>query len=149
MENIERLRKISKIKLIIMILATLLPLVILLVLEFIPDNKNSVLADLIVFRYGIFVAMECYIIFKIINYIKVLTNIDFAESEVLKRNDERNRFIRLKTNAMSIKIGLFIILIAMIISAFFSRSIFYTLLGVLTNEIVVYIFTSLYYIKKY
>lgn len=149
MENIERLRRISKIKLIIMLLATLLPLVILLVLEFIPDNKNSILADLIVFRYGIFAGMECYIAVKIINYIRVLTNIDHAESEVLKRNDERNRFIRLKTNAMSIKIGIFIMLIAMIISAFFSRSVFYTLLTVLVVEVVVYIFTSLYYIKKY
>ena len=111
MENIEHLRKTSKIKLIIMSLATLLPLSILFIMEFIPiNNINSALPDLIIFRYGIFVLLEGYIGIKISTYIRILTNVDFATNEVIKRNDERNRFIKLKTESLSIKIAIYFIL---------------------------------------
>lgn len=150
MENLEHLKKVSKIKLIIMILSTILPILILLIMEFIPPiNDNSALTDLIIFRYGIFVLFEGYIGIKISTYIRILTNVDFAENEVVKRNDERNQFIKLKTDSMTIKIGIYALGIASIVSAFFERYIFYTLLSVFAAHVVIYLFVKLYYWKKY
>ncbi len=150
MENIEHLRKTSKIKLIIMSLATLLPLSILFIMEFIPtSNINSALPDLIIFRYGIFVLLEGYIGIKISTYIRILTNVDFATNEVIKRNDERNRFIKLKTESLSIKIAIYAVGIALIVTAFINRYIFYTLLSMLLSYIVIYFLVKIYYWKKY
>ena len=150
MENIEHLRKTSKIKLIIMSLATLLPLSILFIMEFIPiNNINSALPDLIIFRYGIFVLLEGYIGIKISTSIRILTNVDFATNEVIKRNDERNRFIKLKTESLSIKIAIYAVGIALIVTAFINRYIFYTLLSMLLSYIVIYFLVKIYYWKKY
>lgn len=151
METLEHLRKVSKVKLVIMSLSTLLPIVILLVLELVklPVDQNSAYADLVIFRYGILVLLEGYIGMKIANYIRILTNVDYASNELLKKNDERNRFIRLKTESMTIKIAIYSLAIAMLVTAFIHRLIFYTLLIVLLVYIVVYLVVKLYYWKKY
>ncbi len=149
METLEHLRRVSKIKLIIMSLSTLLPILILFVMELIPKNENSAVPDLVIFRYGILVLLEGYIGIKIANYIRILTNVDYAENELLKKNDERNRFIKLKTDSMTIKIAIYALGIAMIVTAFINRWIFYTLLFVLLTYIVAYAFVKLYYWKKY
>ncbi len=151
MESLEHLRKVSKIKLIIMSLSTILPIVILLVLELValPVGKESAFSDLILLRYGILVLLEGYIGIKISNYIRILTNVDYASNEIIKRNDERNRFIRLKTESMTIKIAIYSLAIAMIVAAFIHRMVFYTLLIVLLVYLVVYFIVKLYYWKKY
>ena len=66
-------------------------------MDLIPNiNQNSALPDLIIFRYGILALLEGYIGVKICIYIRILANNDFAEAEVIKRNDERNKYIKMK-----------------------------------------------------
>ena len=149
MENLDHLKKTSKIKLIIMSLATILPIVLIVVFELIPNHENSAVADLIIIRYGILVLLEGYIGLKIINYIKILTSIDFAQAEVVKRNDERNKYIKLKTESMTIKICIYLLGIALLVTAFINRFIFYTLIGVLLVGVIVFSIVKLYYSKKY
>lgn len=150
METFDHLKKMAKIKLIIMSLSTLLPIAILLIFELIkPESNGSALSDLVIFRYGIFVLLEGYIGMKIATYIRILTNIDFATAEHVKRNDERNKFIKLKTDAMTIKISIYALGIALIVTAFINRFIFYTLLSVLVVYLVSYLFVKFYYCKKY
>ncbi len=150
METFDHLKKMAKIKLIIMSLSTLLPIAILLIFELIrPESEGSALSDLVIFRYGIFVLLEGYIGMKIATYIRILTNIDFATAEHVKRNDERNKFIKLKTDAMTIKISIYVLGIALIVTAFINRFIFYTLLSVLVVYLVSYLFVKFYYCKKY
>lgn len=150
MESFDHLKKMAKIKLIIMSLSTLLPIAILLVFELIkPESNGSALSDLVIFRYGIFVLLEGYIGMKIATYIRILTNIDFATAEHVKRNDERNKFIKLKTDAMTIKISIYALGIALIVTAFINRFIFYTLLSVLVVYLVSFLFVKFYYCKKY
>src|SRR5574344_1132672 len=137
--GLEKLRKTTKIKLIIMSLSTLLPIIILLTMDLIPNiNQNSALPDLIIFRYGILALLEGYIGVKICIYIRILANNDFAEAEVIKRNDERNKYIKMKSYAMTIKVSLYLLGIALIVTAFINRMIFYTLLGVLLAGLIVY-----------
>ena len=149
MENIEHLRKASIIKLIIMSLATILPILLLVIFELIPKNEESALADLIIIRYGILVLLEGYIGIKIANYIKILTSVDYAQAEIVKRNDERNKFIKLKTESMTIKICIYGMGIALIVTAFINRYIFYTLLGVLLFGVLAFVISKLVYTKKY
>lgn len=149
MENIEHLKKTSLIKLIIMCLATILPIVLLVIFELIPKREESALADLIIIRYGILVLLEGYIGLKIYKYIKILNSIDYAQNEVIKRNDERNKFIKLKTESMTIKICIYALGIALIVTAFINRYIFYTILGVVLFAVISFIVVNLYYTKKY
>ncbi len=149
MENIEHLKKTSLIKLIIMCLATILPIVLLVIFELIPNREESALADLIIIRYGILVLLEGYIGLKIYKYIKILNSIDYAQNEVIKRNDERNKFIKLKTESMTIKICIYALGIALIVTAFINRFIFYTILGVVLFAVICFIVVNLYYTKKY
>lgn len=148
--GLEKLRKTTKIKLIIMSLSTLLPIIILLTMDLIPNiNQNSALPDLIIFRYGILALLEGYISVKICIYIRILANNDFAEAEVIKRNDERNKYIKMKSYAMTIKVSLYLLGIALIVTAFINRMIFYTLLGVLLAGLIVYFIELIYYANKY
>ena len=149
MENLDHLKKTSKIKLVIMCLATVLPIILLITFELIPHNEESALADLIIIRYGILVLLEGYIGIKIYNYIKVLTSVDFAQAEVIKRNDERNKFIKLKTESMTIKICIYALGIALLATAFINRFIFYTILGVVGFACITFLIVKLYYTKKY
>lgn len=151
MESLEHLKKMAKIKLIIMCLSTLLPILVLFILEFnlIEAGKDSAYGDLIIFRYGILVLLEGYLGLKILNYIRILGNVDYAENELLKRNDERNRFIRLKTESLTIKIAIYAIGIALLVTAFINRVVFYTLLSVLVLYVIAYCIVKLYYWKKY
>lgn len=149
MENLDHLRKNSKIKLIIMSLATILPILLLVIFELIPNNDESALADLIIIRYGILVLLEGYIGIKIYNYIKILTSVDYAQSEVIKRNDERIKFIKLKTESMTIKVCIYALGIALIVTAFINRFIFYTILSVVLFAVVTFLVVKLYYTKKY
>ena len=148
--GLEKLRKTTKIKLIIMSLSTLLPIIILLTMDLIPNiNQNSALPDLIIFRYGILALLEGYIGVKLCIYIRILANNDFAEAEVIKRNDERNKYIKMKSYAMTIKVSLYLLGIALIVTAFINRMIFYTLLGVLLAGLIVYFIELIYYANKY
>ncbi len=149
MENIEHLRKTSKIKLIIMCLATILPILLLVIFELIPKDDKSALADLIIIRYGILVLLEGYIGIKIANYIKILSSVDYAQAEVVKRNDERNKFIKLKTESMTIKVCIYGLGIALIVTAFINRYIFYTILAVVLFAIISFVISKLVYTKKY
>ena len=152
MENQEHLIKMTKIKLIIMSLSTILPILLLVTFQFwIEDllQEGSAVYDLIVFRYGMFVLLEGYIGIKIAKYVRILTSVDYASSEVIRKNDERNKFIRLKTESFTIKISIYLMGIALIVTAFINRYVFYTILGVLLVQLVVYFIVKLYYCKKY
>ena len=151
MNNVEKLRKSTKKKLIALSLATLLPIIIIVLMHIFKPNaeQETVLYDLIVFQYGIFVLVEGYIGIKIANYIRILNSIDYAQSEVIRKNDERNSFIELKSSTRSIKITFFILCIAGLVFAFFSREIFYTVLAAVLIYFIVYLFVKLYYSKKY
>ena len=151
MENLEHLRKSAKLKLIIMCLATIIPIISIVILEFSfleLRSFNSVISDLLFARYNILILLEAYIITKIFDYIKIFTLIDYATSEVIKKNDGRIKFIKLKTESMTIKIFIYLISIALIVTTF-CRYIFYTLLGVLLAVFITYFSILIYYSKKY
>ncbi|MDE6584002.1 MAG: hypothetical protein K2K15_01245 [Anaeroplasmataceae bacterium] len=150
MDAKEKLRKGIRTRLIVMSLATVLP-IILLILFNLPFFKNRfvVYSDLFVLRYAIFVLLEGYIGVKIYRYIRFFCDAEYADLFILRKTDERLNFIRLKTNAMVIKIFIYLCGIALIIAGFFNSVVFYTLLSVLGLMLVIYLFVFIYYLKKY
>lgn len=150
MENLEHLKKSTKIKLIVMSLSTVLPILLLIFFElpFLRDNF-VVYKDLVVLRYAIFVLLEGYICFKIYKYIRVLCDIEYAELSVLRKNDERLNYIKLRTNAMVIKIFIYVCSIALIVAGFFNAFVFYTLLCILMSVLIIFVSVYIYFNKKY
>ncbi|MDE7264629.1 MAG: hypothetical protein K2N64_08230 [Anaeroplasmataceae bacterium] len=150
MDTQEKLKKGIKIRLIVMSLSTLLPLV-LLILFSLPffEQQFKVYNDLFFLRYAIFVLLEGYIGFKIYRYIRFFCDKEYADFFVLRRTDERLNFIRLKTNAMVIKIFIYVCGIALITTGFINAIVFYTLLFILCAVLVIYLFVYIYYSKKY
>ena len=150
MESKEHLRKSTKIKLIVMSLSVILPILLLVLFEFaFFKEKVVVYQDLVVLRYAIFVLLEGYIGVKIYNYVRILTDIDYADMTLIRKNDERLNYIRLRTNAMVIKIFIYMCGIALIITGFFNAYIFYTLLSILVVVLLIYLFVYIYFSKKY
>lgn len=150
MDNREKLRKTTKIKLIVMILSTVLPILLLVFFE-LPFFKDKfvVYKDLVVLRYAIFVLLESYISFKIYGYVRCLCDSEYSDVIYLRKNDERLNFIKLKTNAMTIKIFIYVCGIGLITAGFINSIIFYTLLSILAVVLIIFISTSIYYSKKY
>lgn len=150
MDSKEKLRKGIKIRLIVMSLSTLLPIVLLILFN-LPFFKKEfkVYGDLFVLRYAIFVLLEGYIGFKIYRYIRFFCDQEYADFFALRKTDERLNFIRLKTNAMVIKIFIYVCGIALITTGFLNSYVFYTLLSILCAVLVIYLFVYIYYSRKY
>lgn len=150
MENKEKLEKSIKIRLIVMSLATVLPIILLILFE-LPFFRSQfvVYNDLVVLRYAIFVLLEGYIGFKIYRYVRFLCDSEYSDLFFLRKTDERLNFIKLKTNAMVIKIFIYLCGIALITAGFFNSIVFYTLLSILAAVLVIFISVLIYYSHKY
>lgn len=151
MESLERLRKSAKIKLIIASLAVALPIILLVLLEvFRHDVSNfAVLTDLLIIRYVVFIAVELFLVYKIYTYVSIIKNDTYANKFLIKKNDERNVYIKMKTDSKTVEIILYALGIGLICTAFTERSIFYILLVVFACLIVTWLIIRLWYTKKY
>lgn len=150
MENKEAIKKYTKIKLLVMALSTLLPIILLVLFgqKFFKDYF-VVYNDLVVLRYVIFALLEGYILFKIYRYIRILKDEDYCEKVILRKTDERLKFIGLKSHYLAIKIFIYVCGIALIVAGFMNSIMFYTLLGVIFTIAIIFVAVSIYYSKKY
>lgn len=150
MEQKDKFRKGIIIRLIVMALSTLLPIVLLILFEqdFFKE-QFKVYKDLVVLRYAIFVLLEGYIGFKLYGYIRFLCDSEYADLLMLRKNDERLNFIRLKTNALVIKILIYVCGIALITAGFINAIVFYTILAFLVVMLIIYTSVFIFYSKKY
>ena len=129
---------------------TLVPIALLFLLSYVSDIKALVVyKSIVTMRYSIFVALEGYLGVKIFRYIKILTDADYCDLVLTQRNDERITYIGLKTNAIVVKILIYVIGIGLIIFGFINSYVFYTLLGILAVIIIIYLSAYVYFHKKY
>ena len=151
MDNLAKLRHTSKRKMIVMILSTLLPLIIVIVMSLcnFKISDKSVFNALPFLPIVLCVLFEAYIALKIIKYIKILRNDDFANSLIIKRNDERTKYINMKSYALVDKIFFYVIGLACIFTAFVDADVFYMCLAADLSFILIHIIVRIYYNKKY
>ena len=151
MENLSKLRHNTKIKMIIMILSTSLPLVITLVMSIcnFEISDNSLFAALPFLPSLMCVVFEGYIILKIIQYIRILKNDDYAQSLIIRRNDERIKYITLKSNAFVDKLFAFILGLAVLFTAFVDASVFLPCFSIFIVFVIIHFIAYIYYSRKY
>lgn len=148
--NYQKKRKHTIGKLIVMSLATLLPIIAYFVLGAIYRFFNSPeKMDLVVLRLLVLIIFELAIAFKIVLYIRIIASEEFANKYFIKKNDERNIYIRQRTTSFTMKLSLYLMGVGMVVAGFYSKAIFYVLGAIIICEIIIYIFTHLYFSKKY
>ena len=148
--NYQKKRKHTIGKLIVMSLATLLPIIAYFVLGAIYRFFNSPeKMDLVVLRLLVLIIFELAIAFKIVLYIRIIASEEFANKYFIKKNDERNIYIRQRTTSFTMKLSLYLMGVGMVVAGFYSEAIFYALGAIIICEIIIYIFTHLYFSKKY
>ena len=148
--NYQKKRKHTIGKLIVMSLATLLPIIAYFVLGAIYRFFNSPeKMDLVVLRLLVLIIFELAIAFKIVLYIRIIASEEFANKYFIKKNDERNIYIRQRTTSFTMKLSLYLMGVGMVVAGFYSKAIFYALGAITICEIIIYIFTHLYFSKKY
>ena len=151
MNNIKELRKESKLKLIIMSLSLILPILVVIIMYIIDFSfiTNSVFSSLPFVPGVICGIFALYIIAKIIKYMRILKDDEYANKVVIIKNDERSKFIVTNANNLASKIFIYVMGVFLIVAAFFWQSIFYTAIGIFIFFIVVRLIVLIYYRKKY
>lgn len=147
MRDLETFVKHSKYKLIVMYLASILPILLLSSLSAFIEEHSQV--SILVMRYLAFILVETCIILKIIRYHLIIGKKDYAENLLIKLNDERNIYIKMRTYNLSFKIILFVNSIVWISMSFVNEIAYYVLFAELILMILTYIGTRLFFTKKY
>lgn len=154
MENnnsLDYLKKITKIKLIVMLLSLLLPIIIVVTMAIgnFKISEGSLFKKEPSLAYIICVLVEAYIVFKVINYVRILKDEDYSQYVLIKQNDERIKYIKLKSNSIVHKIFIYVLCVALLFSAFVSLDSFIFCGSILLAFLIIHIFVHLYYHKKY
>lgn len=100
------------------------------------------------FTMGTTCATELVIVFLVGPYITALNNDEALQKLYIQEHNERRQLIRRKTSANGISIILPGLLLAMIISSYFSNIVFFTLLGVALFIVSVMLSLMFYYHHK-
>ena len=150
MDNIEKLRSLTKIKLIIMSISTITPILVIILFAVVFDIiDNSVFNEQPWVPYVLALIFEGYLVFKNVKYIRILINDEFANKVLIKKSDERNKFIEQKTANLASKIFIYILSIYTIYSAFMRTGYFIPAVSILIVFIIVQMIVKLVYTKKY
>ena len=149
MESFEKFLKFTKLKLIIMSISTLTPIIIVVVMSilgnYLMSLQNTIFQDI----YLLLVVFEGVIIYKVVRYLRIVSNNEYAKQEFIKKNDERNRFIKTTSNNLVTKIFIYVLVVIAIFAAFTNRVLFYTLLALLATYLIIYIAVNIHYFRKY
>jgi hypothetical protein len=149
--NLDKIRSTTKKKILIMSLSTTLPIFVFVGFYFlhIELKEKSIFSVVIWLPYVLFGLFEAYLIYKIIKYIRIMKDDDFASQIVLKKTDERNKFIRLKAASLSYKIFLYCMGIFLIISSLIDYRICIAIGVVFIAFILIHLIVNIYYEKKF
>lgn len=146
MRDLETLKKHTLYKLIVMYLAIFLPIILVTTLESFLNNNLKV--DSMWYRYLAFGFFELAIIYKIVNYHLILASPKYRDMILVRLNDERISFIKMKSLNLCFKIVLFINAVGLVVAGFFNEIAFYGLLAEIFVMIVTYVATRIYFSKK-
>ncbi len=137
-------------KLVVMSLAIVLPIIAYFVLGYIYKSVGGDdPLDLEILRVLVLVACELVIAAKIFFYVRIIASEDYATNYFIKKNDERNVYIKQRTTTFTMKFLLYVTALEMIIAGFFSKLLFYSLGSVIIVMGLTYFFTYIYFNKKY
>lgn len=105
-------------------------------------------SDFTEFVMGFFLAIEAVVIVLMAKYVMALRNEEDLKKLYIKETDERRIAIRTQAGRTGLYIVFGTLIIVMLISGYFSKIVFFTLLGVVLFTSFVILLTKLYYKKK-
>lgn len=105
-------------------------------------------SDFTEFVMGFFLAIEAVVIVLMAKYVVALRNEEDLKKLYIKETDERRIAIRTQAGRTGLYIVFGTLIIVMLISGYFSKIVFFTLLGVVLFTSFVMLLTKLYYKKK-
>lgn len=105
-------------------------------------------SDFTEFVMGFFLAIEAVVIVLMAKYVMALRNEEDLKKLYIKETDERRIAIRTQAGRTGLYIVFGTLIIVMLISGYFSKIVFFTLLGVVVFTSFVMLLTKLYYKKK-
>lgn len=147
----ENVKKTAKKRIILLSLAMLLPILIVVLYSNIEILRYdaTIFNDYLWLLIIAVVLFESYIVVRIIHNILIITNSKYLEKRMIIKNDERNKYIWLKTNAMSFKLFVYILGVFTILSAFIMKEYFYLSAFILIGFIILQLIVYLIYRRKY
>lgn len=147
----ENVKKTAKKRIILLSLAMLLPILIVVLYSNIEILRYdaTIFNDYLWLLIIAVVLFESYIVVRIIHNILIITNGKYLEKRMIIKNDERNKYIWLKTNAMSFKLFVYILGVFTILSAFIMKEYFYLSAFILIGFIILQLIVYLIYRRKY
>ena len=154
MKRMNKMNKQVKNRLIISSFCALLPILLIVLLE-LPVTSAwihkhfEIDSEPVFFRYLILALLEFFILWKIGVYSRYLSSDTFKEHYFIGKTDERNELIHMKTNKYMIRIIIYILCGAAIVSSFFNLYLFFVVGGILLIALISYIATYLYFSRKY
>ena len=151
MDNMSKLRKTARNKMIVMILSTTLPLIVVLVMSLckFKISDKSVFATVPYLPIILCVLFEAYIATKIVKYIRILKSDAYCDKLLIKKNDERTKYINMKSYALVDKIFIYVIGLACIFTVFVDSDVFYMCLGAGLTFVLIHVIVQVYYHNKY
>ena len=105
-------------------------------------------SDFTGFVMGFFVASEAIVVVLMAKYVATLRSEEELKKLYIKETDERRIAIRTQAGRTGLCIVFGTLIIAVLISGYFSKTVFFTLLGVSLFTSLVMILTKLYYNMK-
>ena len=147
----ENVKKTAKKRIILLSLAMLLPILIVVLYSNIEILRYdaTIFNDYLWLLIIAVVLFESYIVVRIIHNILIITNGKYLEKRMIIKNDERNKYIWLKTNAMSFKLFVYILGVCTILSVFIMKEYFYLSAFILIGFIILQLIVYLIYRRKY
>lgn len=150
--DLEKLKKSTKIKLIFMSISIAIPIIVVFLIMLPISEKYCekwVSMPTKVLTFVVLGLSDAFIITRVVMYGVILGSEDYASKVLIRKNDEREIFIRQKEAVFTIKMMLFLCAIGCLISGFLSTVVFITLASVSVVMLVTLAITRLYYRKKY
>ena len=152
MELSELLRR-TKLKLIVMSTSLILPIVVLIVMSINAfdwiGKENSIFENAPYVVYIVSALFIGWIIYKIVKYTLILCKPDFANNQLVKKTDERIKYLKLKANSLTYKIFLYVMGVATIFCAFVNWGYFFFSVGVFIAFLVIHGIVLLVFLKKF
>ena len=150
--SLEELKVKTKIKLTVMSISMLLPIIIVIVMglgQWKIGESKAVFFEAPWAPYTVCAIFLGYLIYKNVNYIRILKCDDYANKVLVSKNDERNKFIKLNAKSLSSKIFIYAVSVVAIFCAFIDYQYFYTCIVIFVGYLVIYYLVLLYYTKKF
>jgi hypothetical protein len=155
--DITKYRKSTIIKIVIVIAMIVIPILLAMVL--IPQYANTFnrektnqnidanfASQVCAFILLLFIESIC--IYKLSCFIRVETNEEFAKKYYIKTHDEREQYIAREANALAMRLNLYILGICAAISGLYDMKVFIALISTFVVEILIFVFTYIYFKYK-